>query len=67
VTDKATPHPSREHAVGALLLKKGKISREQLAQALEEGMVTLKQDGYRLVLSGDTSLEEIRRVAGNGR
>ena len=36
-------------------------------QAIEEGMVTLKQDGYRLVLSGDTSLEEIRRVAGNGR
>ena len=35
--------------------------------AVEEGMVTLKQDGYRLVLSGDTSLEEIRRVAGNGR
>lgn len=36
-------------------------------QAVEEGMVTLKQDGHRLVLSGDTSLEEIRRVAGDAR
>lgn len=36
-------------------------------QAIEEGMVTLRQDGYRIVLEGDTSLEEVRRVAGNGR
>jgi len=36
-------------------------------QAIRDGMVTLKQDGYRLILAGETSFEEIRRVAGNGR
>jgi type IV pilus assembly protein PilB len=36
-------------------------------QAVKEGMVTLRQDGHRLVLLGETSLEEIRRVVGDGR
>ena len=52
MTDKATPHPSREHAVGALLLKKGKISREQLAQALEEKERTGERIGNVLVTHG---------------
>ena len=36
-------------------------------QAIQDGMVTLRQDGYRLVLAGETSFDEIRRVAGDGR
>jgi type IV pilus assembly protein PilB len=36
-------------------------------RAVKEGMVTLRQDGHRLVLSGETSIEEIRRVVGDGR
>jgi len=37
------------------------------AEAIKEGMVTLRQDGHRLVLIGETSIEEIRRVVGDGR
>ncbi len=36
-------------------------------QAVKAGMVTLGQDGQRLVLAGETSIEEIRRVVGDGR
>lgn len=36
-------------------------------EAINEGMVTLRQDGHRLVLAGETSIEEIRRVVGDGR
>jgi type II secretory ATPase GspE/PulE/Tfp pilus assembly ATPase PilB-like protein len=32
-------------------------------QAREEGMITLKQDGYLKVLEGITSIEEVLRVA----
>ncbi len=32
-------------------------------QAVEEGMITLKQDGYLKALEGETSLEEVLRVA----
>jgi type IV pilus assembly protein PilB len=40
-------------------------STEQiLAAALDDGMRTLRQDGARLALSGLTSIDEIRRVAG---
>jgi len=35
------------------------------AAAVEEGMITLRQDGLRLVLEGISSLEEIRRVTGD--
>ena len=31
-------------------------------QALKEGMVTLRQDGWRKVLAGMTTLEEVCRV-----
>jgi type II secretory ATPase GspE/PulE/Tfp pilus assembly ATPase PilB-like protein len=36
-------------------------------QSVKGGMVTLRQDGHRLVLAGETSIEEIRRVVGDGR
>jgi type II secretory ATPase GspE/PulE/Tfp pilus assembly ATPase PilB-like protein len=32
-------------------------------QALEEGMITMKQDGYWKVLDGITTVEEVLRVA----
>jgi type II secretory ATPase GspE/PulE/Tfp pilus assembly ATPase PilB-like protein len=31
--------------------------------AIEEGMITMKQDGYLKALNGDTTLEEVNRVA----
>jgi type IV pilus assembly protein PilB len=37
------------------------------AEAIKAGMVTLRQDGHRLVLIGETSIEEIRRVVGDDR
>ena len=41
-----------------------KSTEEILAAALDDGMRTLRHDGVRLALSGVTSIEEIRRVAG---
>jgi type IV pilus assembly protein PilB len=35
--------------------------------AVEQGMTTLRQEGLRLAVSGLTSLEEVRRVAGDAR
>lgn len=32
-------------------------------QAIQEGMVTLKQDGYLKVIEGITTIEEVLRVA----
>ncbi len=32
-------------------------------QAIEEGMITLKQDGYLKVIRGETTIEEVLRVA----
>jgi len=32
-------------------------------QAVSEGMITLKQDGYLKVLQGETTIEEVLRVA----
>ena len=32
-------------------------------QAVEDGMMTMKQDGYLKVLEGVTTLEEVLRVA----
>ena len=31
-------------------------------QALKEGMITLRQDGWRKVLQGKTTLDEVARV-----
>ncbi len=32
-------------------------------QAVEEGMITMKQDGYLKVIEGATTIEEVLRVA----
>ena len=34
-------------------------------EAVKNGMVTLRQDGYRLVFAGETSLDEVKRVVGD--
>jgi type IV pilus assembly protein PilB len=34
------------------------------SEAVKEGMITLRQDGQRLVLEGETSIDEMRRVVG---
>ncbi len=49
-------------AIGKLILERSPASSIE-AKAKEEGMVTLKQDGYLKVLDGITSIEEILRVA----
>ncbi|MGC9974479.1 MAG: hypothetical protein ABSC36_03705 [Gaiellaceae bacterium] len=36
MANKEKPSPSREQALGVLLIRKGTISEEQLAQALDE-------------------------------
>lgn len=40
-----------------------KTEREINAQAVDEGMITLVQDGYMKVLEGVTTIEEVLRVA----
>ena len=45
----------------------GRSTEKIHIQAVKAGMVTLSQDGHRLVLAGETSLEEVRRVVGDGR
>jgi type II secretory ATPase GspE/PulE/Tfp pilus assembly ATPase PilB-like protein len=35
-------------------------------QAIEEGMVTLRRDGFLRVVEGRTSVEEVLRVVGKG-
>ena len=47
----------------ALLL--GSPTREIEAMAISQGMVTLREDGVRLALAGITTLDEVRRVAGD--
>ncbi|HEY5478869.1 MAG TPA: GspE/PulE family protein [Gaiellaceae bacterium] len=42
----------------------GRTTEEINDAAVEAGMVTLEQDGHRIALTGVTSLEEVRRVAG---
>jgi type IV pilus assembly protein PilB len=43
----------------------GQTTEEIHSEAVKSGMITLEQDGQRVVLEGVTSLEEVRRVAGN--
>jgi type IV pilus assembly protein PilB len=43
----------------------GRTTEEIHDEAVAAGMITLKQDGHRIALTGVTSLEEVRRVAGN--
>jgi len=40
-------------------------SDEIFAEAVAQGMTTLRQDGIRLVLAGVSSLDEVRRVTGD--
>ncbi len=52
--------------VGAHMRSLMKLSTQEIfSAAVEAGMRTLKQDGYRLVLEGVTSLSEVRRVTGD--
>ena len=48
--------------VGHLTLESSTASKIE-AVAIEEGMITLLQDGYLRVLEGSTTLEEVMRVA----
>jgi type IV pilus assembly protein PilB len=43
----------------------GRSTEEIHGEAIGAGMVTLREDGYRLVVAGETSLEEIGRVVGD--
>ncbi len=47
----------------ALLTMERKAENEIAAQAVQDGMLTLLQDGYLKALEGQTTLEEILRVA----
>ncbi len=55
---------SMTDAIAALI---GAPTREIEATAVEtQGMLTLRDDGIRLAIAGITSLDEVRRVAGEG-
>ncbi len=43
----------------------GAPTREIEAMAISQGMLTLREDGIRLAVAGVTTLDEIRRVAGD--
>lgn len=47
------------------LIVKRATSAEIQRQAIAEGMVTMRQDGYLKVIQGLTTLEEVNRVAAN--
>jgi type IV pilus assembly protein PilB len=49
-------------AISKLILERSPASEIE-KKAREEGMVTLKQDGYLKVLEGETTIEEVLRVA----
>ncbi|MGD8744214.1 MAG: GspE/PulE family protein, partial [Candidatus Woesebacteria bacterium] len=48
--------------IGKLILERSSSAEIEKA-AIEEGMITLKQDGYLKVLEGITTVEEVLRVA----
>ncbi len=48
--------------IGRLILEKASAAAIQ-KQAVEEGMITMKQDGYLKTLEGITALDEVLRVA----
>jgi len=48
--------------IGKLILERAPSSKIE-AEAIENGMITMKQDGYLKVLEGQTTLEEVLRVA----
>ena len=48
--------------IGKIVLEQPNTSALQ-AEAVAEGMITMKQDGYMKVLQGMTTVEEVLRVA----
>jgi type II secretory ATPase GspE/PulE/Tfp pilus assembly ATPase PilB-like protein len=48
-----------------LMIKKQANTEEILKTALEQGMMTLKQDGILKVIQGITDISEVRRVCIN--
>ncbi|MDP3998032.1 MAG: GspE/PulE family protein [bacterium] len=48
--------------IGRLILEHGSADDVQ-AEAIKEGMITMKQDGYLKMIEGMTSIEEVLRVA----
>jgi len=48
--------------LGRMIVEKASSAKLQV-QAMEEGMLTMKQDGYVKVLEGVTTIEEVLRVA----
>jgi type II secretory ATPase GspE/PulE/Tfp pilus assembly ATPase PilB-like protein len=48
--------------IARLVLKRAPM-KEIETEAIKEGMITMKQDGYLKALEGSTSLEEVLRVA----
>ena len=48
--------------IGRMILERSPSSRLE-NQAIEDGMITMKQDGYLKILEGITTLEEVLRVA----
>lgn len=51
-------------AIQNLIVKRA-TSAEIQREAIAEGMVTMRQDGYLKALQGLTTLEEVNRVAAN--
>jgi type IV pilus assembly protein PilB len=45
------------------LIVKRSTSAEIQRKAVEQGMITLRQDGYLKALQGITTIEEVNRVA----
>ena len=52
----ASSDPIRE------LVERNASAREIKRAAIQEGMLTLRMDGWRKVLAGETSVEEVMRV-----
>jgi type II secretory ATPase GspE/PulE/Tfp pilus assembly ATPase PilB-like protein len=53
--------PSSERITRLILERTDEVTIEK--QAVSEGMITMKQDGFLKVLQGETSVEEVLRVA----
>ena len=49
-------------AISKLILQRSPMSEIE-HQATGDGMITMKQDGYQKALEGETTLEEVLRVA----
>ena len=61
VVDNGSKDGSKEKIAKLILQKTDAATIER--QAIEEGMITMKQDGYLKVLEGVSTIDEILRVA----